>query len=168
MKKTRKILTAAMLAALTCVATLINIPSVDGYKNLGDCIVILSGCILGPAFGAAAAGIGSALADLILGYAYYIPGTLVIKALMGCLMGAAYLAAGRRCSLKLLGAMLVSEIIMVAGYFAYSALLLGQFEAAVLSIWGNVLQGVIGIVGAALILKAFEKNNTISKFLDRK
>ena len=166
MSKTRKILTAAMLAALTCVATLINIPSADGYKNLGDCILILSGCMLGPIYGAAAAGIGSALADLILGYAYYIPGTLIIKALMGLLMGVVFASTNKKVNLRLMLAMVIAEIIMVAGYFIYSVLLLGNFESALASIPGNILQGVIGIVGAALILKIFEKNKAIKKFFE--
>ena len=42
---TQKIIFSAMLAALTCVATMvIKIPSpLSGYLNLGDCIVLLSG-----------------------------------------------------------------------------------------------------------------------------
>ena len=82
MNKTKTLTVSAMLAALACVATLINVPSVDGYKNLGDCIVLLSGCLLGPLYGALAAGMGSALSDIILGYAYYAPATLVIKGVM--------------------------------------------------------------------------------------
>ena len=42
---TKKIVIAALLAALTCVATMIiKIPSpLKGYLNLGDCVVLLSG-----------------------------------------------------------------------------------------------------------------------------
>ena len=41
--KTQKIVSAAMLAALACVATMIiKIPSpLKGYFNLGDCVVLL-------------------------------------------------------------------------------------------------------------------------------
>ena len=62
----KKIVLAAMFAALACVATMvinIPIPATGGYINLGDCIVILSGWLLGGAYGAAAGGIGSMLAD---------------------------------------------------------------------------------------------------------
>ena len=59
-----------MLAALVCVATMvIKIPSpLNGYINLGDCIVLLSGWLLSPVYGFMAAGLGSALADLFAGY----------------------------------------------------------------------------------------------------
>ena len=42
---TKRIVIAAMLAALTCVATMIiKIPSpLKGYLNLGDCVVLLAG-----------------------------------------------------------------------------------------------------------------------------
>ena len=59
---------AALMAAMACVATMvikIPIPATGGYINLGDCIVLLSGIILGPVYGGIAAGLGSALADLL-------------------------------------------------------------------------------------------------------
>ena len=60
--RTKKIVMAALMAALTCVATMIiKIPSpLKGYINLGDCIVLVSGWILSPAYGFLAAGLGSA------------------------------------------------------------------------------------------------------------
>ena len=92
--KTTKLLRLVMtgvLMALACVATMvIQIPSpTHGYMNLGDCVVLLSGCLLGPVYGAVAGGVGSALADLLSGYAVYVPGTLVIKAVMAALAGGA-------------------------------------------------------------------------------
>ena len=90
--KLRTLILAAMFAALTCVATMIiHIPSpIGGYFNLGDCMVLLSAFVLGPVWGTAAGGIGSALADVICGYFVYAPGTLVIKALMGLLAALGY------------------------------------------------------------------------------
>ena len=89
-KNTKNLVFAALLAAVTCVATLvIHIPSpLNGYINLGDCFVLLSGWLLGPVYGFLAAGIGSGLADLFLGYAVYAPATFVIKGLVAL---AAYL-----------------------------------------------------------------------------
>ena len=59
-QKVRKLVLSALMAALVYVATsIIQIPSpVNGYVNLGDCFVLLSGWLLGPWYGAAAAGIG--------------------------------------------------------------------------------------------------------------
>ena len=56
-QKVRKLVLSALMAALVYVATsIIQIPSpVNGYVNLGDCFVLLSGWLLGPWYGAAAA-----------------------------------------------------------------------------------------------------------------
>ena len=49
----KKLVLAALMAALTYVATsIVQIPSpMQGFVNLGDCIVLLSGWILGPWWG---------------------------------------------------------------------------------------------------------------------
>ena len=67
--KTKQIVTAALFAALACVATMvIKIPSpMDGYLNLGDCVVLAAGWLLAPGYGFLAAGLGSGLADLFRG-----------------------------------------------------------------------------------------------------
>ncbi|MBR6694535.1 MAG: ECF transporter S component, partial [Clostridia bacterium] len=57
--RTKKIVMAALMAALACVATMIiKIPSpLKGYLNLGDCIVLVSGWMLSPTYGFLAAGL---------------------------------------------------------------------------------------------------------------
>ena len=83
---TSKIALYGMFMALNTVSTMIiSIPSIatQGYINLGDAFVILSGLVLGPFGGLVVGGIGSALADILLGYAYYAPYTLIIKGLEG-------------------------------------------------------------------------------------
>ena len=75
---------AGLFIALTVVATMvIQVPSpTGGYVNAGDVLVILGGFVLGPLWGAVAAGAGSALADIFAGYIIYAPATFVIKGLM--------------------------------------------------------------------------------------
>ena len=73
----------ALFAALCFLGTVcVSIPlSVSGYFNIGDVFVLASGWFLGPWLGAAAAGVGSALADISLGFGIYAPATFLIKAL---------------------------------------------------------------------------------------
>ena len=80
----KKLVLAGVFAALACVATMvIQIPSpMNGYVNLGDCVVLLAGWLLGPVYGFAAAGVGSMLADILSGYAHYAVGTFLIKGVM--------------------------------------------------------------------------------------
>ena len=122
----------AVLAALCCVSTVffvVPLPA-SGYFNMGDVFVLLSGWLLGPLYGAAAAGLGTMLADVVGGYASYAPATLVIKAVMAV---AAYFVsrllkkAIRREKLDVLPravSALVGEALMVLGYFFFEGVLL--------------------------------------------
>ncbi|NLP30670.1 MAG: ECF transporter S component [Clostridiales bacterium] len=88
--KTNKLILTGLMIAITAVATMviaIPIPFTSGYIHLGDSMVFLSVFILGWRYGAIAAGVGSALADLFLGYVHWLPWTLCIKAIMAILMG---------------------------------------------------------------------------------
>lgn len=166
-KKVRKIVWSALLAALVCVTTMVvQIPSpAGGYTNLGDCFVLLSGWLLGPWYGAAAAGIGSMLTDLFLGYAYYAPGTFVIKGLDAMAAALLYRALGRRFAGQLAGGV-AGGVLMAAGYFGYAALILGRGEGALLSIPGNLLQAAVGLVAALLVMAAF-KHGGVLKYVDK-
>ena len=155
----KKIVTAALFMAICCILTLIiQIPSpMNGYVNLGDCGVLLSAWILGPVYGGLAAGIGSMLADIFSGYAYYAPGTLVIKAAMAVAAALICQKAGSVTSSRLpvrLFSGIAAEVIMIAGYLGYAALLLGKGAAAFTSVPGNVVQGIFGILSGLIVLEA--------------
>lgn len=161
--KIRKLVMSALLAALVFVATMvIRIPSpTGGYVNLGDGFVLLSGWLLGPWYGAAAAGIGAMLTDLLAGYTYYVPATLIIKALDAMVAALIWRSMGRKRGALVVSG-IVGELIMVAGYFGFTALLLGKGLGASLSIPGDLVQGATGIVIGIVLMKLFER----SKILD--
>ena len=157
---TQKIVTASMLAALCCVATMIiKIPSpLKGYVNLGDCIVLLSGWLLSPAYGFAAAGIGSALADVFAGYIIYAPATFIIKGIMA--MIACFCFKGTHKKLGNAPARIVGGILaeteMVLGYFIFEGFMYGFVPSAV-NIPANAVQGVAGLIIGFILVKIFEK-----------
>lgn len=64
----------------------IPLPS-KGYFNFGDVAVVFAGLSLGFKGGALAAGIGSALADIIGGFPIFAPLTLLAKGLEGLFSG---------------------------------------------------------------------------------
>ena len=162
--KIRKMVLAALMAALTYVATMVvQIPSpMNGYVNLGDCFVLLSGWLLGPWYGGAAAGIGSMLVDLLGGYMSFVPGTLIIKFLDAMAAALIVKALGRKTYSYVVGG-LAGEAIMVAGYFVYEALALQLGMGAAAGVLANVGQGAVGLV-IALVLMALLKG---SKALDK-
>ena len=159
--KVKKLVLGALFAALAYCATLIiHIPSpIGGYLNLGDCIVLLAGWLLGPAYGAAAAGLGSALADLTLGYTSYIPGTFVIKALMAVVAYYAAKAVPGKTVVKSVISGVLAEVVMVGGYFCFEATILGNGLGAAVGIASNLMQALAGIVCAVLIKLILDKKN---------
>lgn len=164
--KTKKIVVASLMAALTCVATMIiKIPSpLEGYLNLGDCVVLVAGWILSPLYGFLAAGLGSALADLLSGYALYAPATFVIKGLMALAAFAVYKLLQKRVgkfAARLIGGV-TAEVLMIAGYFVFEGFLYG-FGPSVVNIPANGVQGVAGIIVGLLLIKVFEKANITSE-----
>lgn len=72
MKDVKKLVMAALFAALCCVATMsikIPVPATNGYIHPGDAMVILSGIFLGPVIGGLAAGI---CATIIVAFGYFV------------------------------------------------------------------------------------------------
>ncbi len=156
-----------MLAALTCVATMvitIPTPLTGGYINLGDCFVLISAWMLGPVEGAVVGGVGSALADLLLGYVHYVPGTLLIKALMALVAGFCFHAMGRwnRPHLARILSGIPAELLMVAGYFIYAWGILGKgVSAALTSIPDNLFQGLVGIIASVALCGLMDLSHAI-------
>lgn len=160
--KTQRTVISALLTALVCVATMIvKIPSpMKGYMNLGDFAVIICGWIMPPAYGALAAGMGSALADFLSGYALYVPATFVIKGIMALVAYGLFKLLRRRLNFAA-GRLLSSaaaETIMLAGYFLFEGFLYG-FAAAAVNIPANIIQGVFGIILGTVFMSILDKND---------
>ena len=151
----KKLILAALFAALSCVATMsirIPTPGTSGYIHPGDAIVILSGVILGPVWGFLAGGIGSALSELIGGYFIYVPITFVIKGLVALAAGLLYQKVGKNQKSRYIAVILggVADIILVAGgYFVCEFFIYGAGAAA--SIPANIIQGVGGLVISCIL-----------------
>ncbi len=161
--KSYKLVLAAIFCALVFVMTRIAIPTPPvGNINLGDCMVILCACLLGNSYGIFAAAIGAALCDLASGYAIYVPATFVIKALMVgviLIMQKHIFRNGKYISLII--PVVCAEIIMVAGYFVYEALVLGYGIGASANVPFNLIQGALNIIVAGLLLALLEKTGLI-------
>lgn len=157
--RTRKTVFAALFAAICCVATMfIKIPTpLGGYVNCGDAVVLLGAFLLGPVWGAAAAGIGSALADIVSGYVIYAPGTLVIKVVMALVAALLLRKVHINRVLAAVICAVIAEVIMVAGYFVYEALPLGFGVAAAANIPFNAVQGVFGAAASVALYLALSK-----------
>lgn len=163
-----KLVLSALFAALCCVTTLlVQFPTIGGYTNVGEAMCLLAGLVLGPWYGFFAAGIGSGLADLLAGYAHYVPGTFLIKglvALVVALLVRPSLKKGAPLPLWRVALLeLPSELVMIVGYFGYKALILGKGLAAATSVSNNLVQAVIGMVVSVLLYGALRKVPQLQK-----
>lgn len=150
---TSKIALYGMLMGLTVIATMvISIPMIatQGYINLGDGLVLLSGTILGPLGGFIVGGLGSALADVLLGYAYYAPFTLIIKGIEGAIGVTLFKKLFKED--KLFISMAIGGLLMAVGYLIVEIFLYG-YPAAIASFPGNIIQGQVGAILASLLYK---------------
>ena len=159
--KSLHIVKSAMFAALILVATFIikiPTPGTGGYIHPGDAFVILAGVFLGPLYGAAAAGIGSALADILGGYFFYAPVTLLIKGSIGLVCGIIF--SGRVLKIKadrvklILGG-LFAALFVALGYFTFEVFVYGPGAAA--SIPANLIQGLSGLIISNILYTPLSK-----------
>ena len=148
----------AMFAALCCASTLVlTIPlPASGYFNVGDVFVLLSAWCLGPLFGCLAAGLGSALADVLSGFVLYAPATLIIKGLMAFIAYMVWAFLKKFIPSEKLDtptrtvAAILSECVMVLGYFLFESMLYGTV-GALPNVLGNCIQGTCCLILASIL-----------------
>lgn len=153
---TKKLVTAAMFAALACVATMsirIPTPGTGGYIHPGDAVVILCGIFMDPVTAFLAAGIGSGMADLLGGYFIYVPITFMIKGLVAylCSRLAVKISAGGKPLMVGVAAGGVIDIVVVAGGYCLCEIFLYGLGAALASVPSNLIQGLGGLVIACVL-----------------
>lgn len=162
-KSTYDLILSAVLASVICVLTIavqIPLPG-NGYANLGDSVLLTAACILSPVHAAAAAAIGSALGDLILGCAAYIPATIIIKgsmALIASLLVKKLTDNKSKVSVPArLAVYSAAELLMTFGYFFYEAFILSYGMGALAAVPGNLMQGAVSIAVSLVLGSAVYK-----------
>ncbi|QTJ42818.1 ECF transporter S component [Dolosigranulum pigrum] len=146
---TRQLTLTALFMALTTVATMvihIPVPATQGFVNVGDSFVLLSGLLFSHYYGALIGGVGSALADLFLGYTIFAPVTLIVKAIEALL--ASYIDRGNTVSRVI--AVIVGVTWMVFGYFIFEVFMF-DLPVALSAVIPNSIQGIVS-AGLALLL----------------
>lgn len=161
--KVKKLVYTALMAAIVAVVTMaIPLPTpAGGVYNIGDSMVMLGAILLGPIPGALAGGIGSFLADMILGFTQWAPWTLVIKAIEGLVVAllvhkAYYSSNSKRFVIMFIPAAVLATIIITGGYYIAYGFISGSFAAASIEVPGNIAQGAISSVIALTVSLALK------------
>lgn len=162
--KTTTIVMAALMIAIITVSIMfikVPIPLTQGYVHLGDAMIFMAVIILGWKNGAIAAAIGAALGDILGGFPVWAPWTFFIKGIMAIILGLMIESALKKRKIMIgrmpLGAilgMVISGIVMVAGYYVAEGLMYGNWAAAALGIPWNIGQFVVGLIIAWILTVA--------------
>jgi len=157
---TRKLMTTSMAAALIFLGTFVlKIPIITGYIHLGDGVILALSAVMGPSAILAAA-IGSALCDILSGYAMYALPTAIIKGLMAFVI--IYLPL-KKCKYVLIAKFVIAELLMAMLYFI-TDMVLSSFATALGALPMNLLQAAGGVLVGFLLHIAFQKVN-LKKYL---
>ncbi len=178
-----KIATLAILITVTELFTyMVRIPIAPtrGYINFGDVAIFFSAILFGPYTAFISGGVGTAIADIMSGYAHWAPFTFLAHGLQGLFIGLVIKADSKLrrkknagvplegtvasdstkgkqpAFLTLVVAFFVGTITMGGIYFVTGGVMVG-FAAAATEIPGNVLQNLAGVlVGTPLALAVWK------------
>ena len=158
-----RIASIAVLTAVTTVFTMIiRIPVTPtrGYINLGDVAIYFTALTFGPFTALAAGGLGTALADILGGYAQWAPITFFAHGIQGLVIGFIFKMVKKEKAavffLSLFFSFLLGTLMMAGTYFVTGGLIYG-FGAAATEIPGNILQNIAGVVIGTPLFFAVKK-----------
>ncbi|GAB4524318.1 MAG: ECF transporter S component [Anaerolineae bacterium] len=158
----------AIMIAVTTVFTLsvrVPVPATNGYVNLSDVAIYFAAFAFGPWVGLIAGGVGTALADLIGGYAQFALLSLLAHGLEGFVAG--WLGKDRQ-FLGMVGAWAAGAVVMCALYLLGEGLVLTGWAAAFAELPFNAFQNLVGaLVGIPLVLAVRKAYPPLTHMLTR-
>lgn len=150
---TQKLVMTALMMCLIMVSTVlfrIPVPMTQGYVHLGDAMIFIGIAVLGRHYGSCAAALGSAMADVLGGFAFWAPWTLIIKLAMAYLTGTLLSKHGNDKAHEIL-AMASGGAVMCLGYLIAERVMYGTWAAALIGLPWNIGQATVGIVVSIIV-----------------
>lgn len=153
---------SAIFAALIFLATAyLSVPlPVMGYVHLGDGFILLAAALLPTPYAVLAAVIGAGAADIVSGYAIYLPATVIIKALSAVLVS---YKTKRIISARNLTATIPVVFLCAGGYYLYEVLIYRSLVSPLVSVPFNLVQSIFGGTVFILLGLLIDKNRGLSK-----
>ena len=148
-KNALKVAVVAVLTAVVVVFTMIvRIPTAKGYLNLCDVAICFIAFTFGPWTAFIAGGLGTALADLITGYALWAPTLFAVHGVEGFLVALIVRQKSGKAIpvFKKLLAGIVCIATVTLGYFVLAGIFISGFSVAAAEVPGNIAQSGVGVV----------------------
>ncbi len=143
---------AVMTAVVFALTSAIKIPTpAKGYVHLGDAAIFFVSFAFGPWVGGVAGGLGTALADIAGGYPEWALASFLVHGFQGWLVG---VLAWRQVEwYRMLIAIALGSVVVVAGYYVATLLMGYGLVAAASEVPANIVQALSGgVVSAPLYL----------------
>ncbi|MGI1690053.1 ECF transporter S component [Thermoanaerobacter uzonensis] len=159
----KKIVYGAFMMALVTIGTMviqIPTPATKGYINVGDSFIFLTSALFGPTMGFVTGGIGSALADLLSGYAYWAPWTFIIKGIEGLIVGLMYKKYINE-YLRVVS-LVIGALWMVLGYYIAGGIMYG-FKTSLVDVPSNLVQGFASIIIGYILIRLISRLELFNK-----
>ena len=167
---THRLVYTSLMICLILLGTIVSripVPMTQGYVHLGDAMIYLGVMLLGRKQGSAAAALGSALGDILGGYAFWAPWTLAIKFTMAYVTGSIierasqgehyHKPSGAAATVITMSSMAAGGLVMCAGYLAAERIMYGSWALAAISVPWNIGQFAVGIAVSAAAIKLLER-----------
>lgn len=157
---------AVSIAIVTVLVSVVPvpIPATGGFTHPGAVAEIFVAVAFGPVVGMVGAGVGAAIADLLLGYGSWAPLTLLAHGSLGLLAG---LLGWRKGWPGMVAGWVAGGLALVAVYFTGQATVYGLGTAgAAAEVPINLFQvglGFLGLVLFALVRKAYPPVSTLAQ-----
>lgn len=137
------------IVAVLVASVPVPIPATGGFTHPGAVAEIFVALAFGPVVGMVAAGVGAAIADLVLGFGSFAPLTLIAHGSLGALAG--YIGWKKGWTGQIVG-WLVGGLALVAVYFVGEATVYGfGMAGATAELPINIFQVGLGLLGLLLL-----------------
>lgn len=173
-KKTLDLSIIAMLSTIVFISTLLlniklPIPGNGGLVHLGTAMLFISSVLFGPRKGAFAGAIGMGLFDILGGWVVWAPITIIARALQGYIVGKiawAHNKIGMNTTSNFF-AMILSIPVMMTVYYLGESVLYNSWIAPLASMFGDLIQNILGLLIALPVCKILQKIPAIQKYMAR-
>ncbi|MEM4514073.1 MAG: ECF transporter S component [Ignisphaera sp.] len=145
-----RLIVFTVITFIATVLLVIETPATGGYFNLGEASIYVIASIAPPMVTAVAAGLGPALADLVLGYWYFAPATFVIKFCEGYIVSYLLKKLGKPRVATFVRILTVVIGLILSAVVLYNMFGYGEEEAGVLFTWTET-----SLLGVKMFIPSF-------------